>query len=93
MAGTRKELAASIPNGALYEFKRQYYDIVNATNPVSFNAARELFGVSQLLFGTDFPFWSPQIWVDQLADLKLSAADLRAIERDNALRILPRFAR
>ena len=47
----------------------------------------------KLIFGTDFPFWSPQIWVDQLADLKLSAADLRAIERDNALRILPRFAR
>ncbi len=91
VAGTRKELAASIPHGALYEFRRQYYDIVNATNTVSFNAARELFGVSQLLFGTDFPFWSPQIWVDQLAALNLNAADLRAIERDNALRLLPRF--
>jgi predicted TIM-barrel fold metal-dependent hydrolase len=91
IAGTRKELAASIPNGALHEFQRLYYDIVNATNPVSFNAARATFGVSQLLFGTDFPFWSPQIWVDQLAALELSPADLRAIERDNALRLLPRF--
>ena len=92
IATTRKEIAARMPNGADYEFKRLYYDIVNASNRVSFNAIRDLVGVSQLLFGTDFPFWPPQMWVDQLAQLGLNADEVRAIERDNALSLMPRFA-
>jgi 6-methylsalicylate decarboxylase len=92
VAGTRKEIVARMPRGAEHELKRQFYDIVNAANPVSFTAIRSLVGVSQLLFGTDFPFWSPQIWVDQLAQLGLSAADLLAIERGNALGLFPRCA-
>jgi predicted TIM-barrel fold metal-dependent hydrolase len=92
VAGTRKEIAARMPNGAEFELKKQFYDIVNASNRISFNAIRELVGVRQLLFGTDFPFWPPQMWVDQLAALGLNAEEVRAIERENALGLLPRFA-
>lgn len=88
---TRKELAARLPNGVMHEFRRLYYDVVNAANPIAFNAIRQLAGASQLLFGSDFPFWSAQTTVSALAELKLDAGDLRAIERGNALALFPRF--
>ena len=49
--------------------------------------------MSHLLFGTDFPFWSPETTIKGLAGLKLSAADLQAIERGNALKLLPGLPR
>ena len=48
---------------------------------------------SQVLFGTDFPPGGTSAeYVKALSELKLfSAADLRAIDRDNALRLVPRL--
>jgi predicted TIM-barrel fold metal-dependent hydrolase len=44
---------------------------------------------SQILLGTDFPSRTGPENVAGLATCGLSADDLRAIERDNALRLLP----
>jgi predicted TIM-barrel fold metal-dependent hydrolase len=49
--------------------------------------------MSQLLFGTDYPFWAPETTIKGLAGLNLSAADLKGIERDNALRLLPNLGK
>jgi len=48
---------------------------------------------TQILFGTDFrPGGTSAAVVKSLSDLCLfSDADLRAIDRDNAVRLLPRF--
>jgi 6-methylsalicylate decarboxylase len=89
VAGTRPELAAQMPEGAMAEFRKLHYDVVNASNPISFNAIRQLAGISQLLYGSDFPFWQPHLTSDALAKLELLPDELRAIERDNALRLLP----
>jgi len=89
----RPDLVARLPNGIMYEVKKLYYDVVSAANPVAFNAVRQLAGTSQLLFGSDYPFWSPQVTVDALAALGLGPSDLRAIERDNALALLPKVKR
>jgi predicted TIM-barrel fold metal-dependent hydrolase len=91
VAATRKELAEQMPKGAMHEFGRLFYDVVNASNPISFNAIRQLAGISQLLYGSDFPFWSPQLTADALAKLGLTPGEMRAVERDNALRLLPRL--
>jgi predicted TIM-barrel fold metal-dependent hydrolase len=91
VAATRKELAEQMPKGAMHEFGRLFYDVVNASNPISFNAIRQLAGIPQLLYGSDFPFWSPQLTVDALAKLGLTPGEMRAVERDNALRLLPRL--
>jgi 6-methylsalicylate decarboxylase len=87
----RKDLAERLPNGVLHEFNRLYLDVVGVYSRSCFEATRELVGGSQLLFGTDFPFWAPETAVTGVADLKLDAKDTAAVERDNALRLLPRL--
>ena len=51
----------------------------------------KLVPVSQVLFGTDFPFRTSGDHVKGLPDYGFSATDLRAIDRDNAARLRPRF--
>ena len=88
-AARRPDLAPFAPQGAMHEFGKLYYDIVSAAHPLPFTAIREIAGISHLLYGSDYPFWEPKVTSGNLAKLNLSPDDLRAIERDNALRLLP----
>jgi predicted TIM-barrel fold metal-dependent hydrolase len=47
--------------------------------------------VAQVLYGTDYPFRDGAEVNQGIADWGFSAADRRAIERDNALKLLPRI--
>ncbi len=89
LAKNRPELGAKVPNGVMHELSKLYVDVVGVTTPGALAAVLDIVPVSHLLFGTDFPFWSPETTVKGLAGLKLSAADLQAIERDNALKLMP----
>jgi predicted TIM-barrel fold metal-dependent hydrolase len=51
----------------------------------------QLIEVSQLLFGTDAPLRVSQATVQGLLDYGFSEQDLRAIDCDNAKRLLPRY--
>ena len=52
----------------------------------------KLVAVSQILFGTDFPYRTAAEHVRGLKECGVfSEADLRAIDCENALRLLPRF--
>ena len=82
-----------IPNGLLAEIKKLYYDIAGINHAIPFNAIRDLVGTSQLLFGTDYPFWSPQVAIATLAEFGMSAAERERIERGNALGLMPALAR
>jgi predicted TIM-barrel fold metal-dependent hydrolase len=93
IAKNRKDLSARVPNGVLPELKKLYYDIAGISDPIPFNAIRALVGTSQLLFGTDYPFWSPQVAVSVLDDLGIAGADRQMIERGNALGLMPRLQR
>jgi len=86
-----KSLEAKVPNGALYELKRFYYDVAQAAHPTALASLLKLVPVSQVLFGTDYPFRTSADHVKGLAEYGFSASDLRAIDRDNALRLLPRL--
>jgi predicted TIM-barrel fold metal-dependent hydrolase len=46
---------------------------------------------SQIVFGTDFPFRTGEEHVRGLGTCGLSTIDVRAIERDNTLRLVPRY--
>jgi predicted TIM-barrel fold metal-dependent hydrolase len=86
-----KDLADKIPNGIEFELKRLYYDIASSANPPAMAALMKLVPMSQILFGGDYPFVPIAEAADGMTHLGLSAADLRAIGRDNALALLPRL--
>jgi predicted TIM-barrel fold metal-dependent hydrolase len=93
IAKNRKDLIARVPNGVLPELKKLYYDIAGISDPIPFNAIRALVGPSQLLFGTDYPFWSPQVAISTLTGLGIDPAERERIERHNALGLMPALAR
>ncbi len=54
------------------------------------SALTELVPLSQILWGTDFPFRLGTEYLQPLAEF-FSAGDLRKVERENALALLPRW--
>lgn len=83
----------TMPKGMLYEVQKFYYDTAQSENPLALGALRKLVPLRQLLFGTDFPFGTGA--EEHVKNLQacgvFNAQELRAIERDNAVRLLPRL--
>jgi predicted TIM-barrel fold metal-dependent hydrolase len=89
---TPEQRAAIAPNGFEGELQRQYYDLASvATNPAGMAAVLKLFSTSHLLFGSDVPYLTVANNIDGLNSLGLPSQDLRAIQRENALTLLPRL--
>jgi predicted TIM-barrel fold metal-dependent hydrolase len=76
------------PEGIMAELARQHYDTANATSAPTMAALLKLVPVSQVTYGTDYPYF-PLDQNKDLAKLGLSAADIAAIEHGNATRLLP----
>ena len=85
------KLASRVPKGVLYELKRFYYDTAWSAHPMALASLTRLVDVSQILFGSDYPYRTGEDHVVGLREFGFSPADLRAIERGNALRLLPRW--
>lgn len=83
----------ALPNGFTSELKKFYYDLAGAANKGVIASLLQLVPATQILFGTDFPPGGTSAAVGKtLAEIGLfNEADLRAINRDNAVRLLPRF--
>ena len=86
-----KNLASRVPNGVEFELKRFYYDTAQAAHPYALASLTRLIPVSQIVFGTDFPYRTAIDHVKGLTDYGFSANDLQSIDRDNALRLLPQL--
>ena len=86
-AGNRDRFA---PDGIEAEFRRLYYDTANATHPSSMAALTALIPMSQITYGSDYPYYP----LNQIENLRraLSAQDLAAISSGNATRLLPRLS-
>jgi predicted TIM-barrel fold metal-dependent hydrolase len=82
-----------LPQGFIYELKRFYYDLAGAANKGAIASLLQLVTPAQVLFGTDFPPGANSLdVVKTLAEIGMfNAADLRAVERDNAVKLFPRF--
>jgi predicted TIM-barrel fold metal-dependent hydrolase len=82
--------AAQLPHGVMHELRKFHYDIAQAFQAPPLLALKKMVPISQIVFGTDFPFRSTEEHVKGLRDAGVfSAQELHAIERDNALRLLP----
>jgi len=86
-----KNLATRVPNGVEYELKRFYYDTAQAAHPMALASLTKLVPVSQVVFGTDFPYRTAADHVKGLAAYGFSTSDLQAIERGNAVNLIPRL--
>ena len=91
--GASGNFKAQMPNGLISELKKFYYDLAGAANSGAIASLQKLVNVDKIMFGTDFPPGGNSKGVAQtLRELKaFSDNELRAIERDNAVRLLPRL--
>jgi predicted TIM-barrel fold metal-dependent hydrolase len=78
------------PNGVMAEMTKLHYDTANATSAPTMAALLKLVPVSQVTYGTDWPYF-PLDQNKDLPKLGLSAADVQAIESGNAVRLIPRL--
>jgi 6-methylsalicylate decarboxylase len=79
-------------NSRLFHLRRFYYDTAMSTNVVQMQALKTIAGVSQILFGTDYPFGGDAAKHQQgLQKCGFSGEEIQAVERENARRLLPRY--
>jgi 6-methylsalicylate decarboxylase len=85
------EAIKRMPNGVLYEYKKFYYETAQGNHAGALDALLRIIPISQVLYGTDFPYRDGAEENAGLAAYNFSAADLMAINRGNALRLMPRL--
>ena len=85
----------ALPDGFIAAARRFFYDTAGAANRGALVSLRELVSASQIVFGTDFPPGGTSAAVAKsLAESQLfNDAELQAIGRDTAVRLVPRLGR
>jgi predicted TIM-barrel fold metal-dependent hydrolase len=82
------DFAPRLPNGILPTLRSFFYDTVMVAGPGPMAALRRLVPISQLLFGTDFPYGTAAEQIAGLGRCGLAPNDVRAIRYQNAERML-----
>jgi predicted TIM-barrel fold metal-dependent hydrolase len=91
---TMKGVREKLPNGVRHELAKFYYDMAQGNHPGALDALLYIAPVSQFLYGTDYPFRDGAEVNQALAKYqRFTAAERRAIDRDNALRLMPSLRR
>ena len=84
------EFQPILPQGFSPEVAKMYYDIAQAPERAPMAALRAVAPMSQFLFGTDWPHQTTEEHVTGLKNCGVfNEAELKVIDRDNALRLLP----
>ena len=89
--GLGQDIQSKVPGGVLPSLRAFYYDTAQAAHPMSMGSLVKLVSSSQILFGTDFPFGTAADHVKGLADCDFSPADIQAIYRNNAVKLMPKL--
>jgi 6-methylsalicylate decarboxylase len=92
LANLRKDLKDRLPEGPVHYLQKFFYDTANASTINPLASLMKLVSSAQVVFGTDFPFLTAGATASELRETGLfSAADLRAIDRDNAVGLMPKY--
>jgi predicted TIM-barrel fold metal-dependent hydrolase len=91
LGGNTPGLKKAAPNGVDHELKRLHYETANGGHRPNMAALLAYVPVSQVMFGTDYPYVTTADNIRALRGNGLSEADLVAIERGNAQRVIPRL--
>ncbi len=83
--------APKVAGGTIAHLKRFYYDTAQAAHPWALMGLTRLVAISQILFGTDFPYRTAAETAQGIAEFGFSPSDLSAIDCGNAQRLLPRW--
>jgi predicted TIM-barrel fold metal-dependent hydrolase len=100
--GTRRQAFESSikPNSPMDFVRRYYYDTTASANFVQMQTLKTLVGASHIVFGTDNPYGGgldgPLSYAQELRELAeegvFTAEELRLINRENMVGLLPRYA-
>jgi 6-methylsalicylate decarboxylase len=85
------KLAARVPQGVLHELQRFHYDTAWSAHPMALASLLKLVTPQQVLFGSDYPYRTGEDHVKGLAAWGFADAELRAIGRGNAERLMSRW--
>jgi predicted TIM-barrel fold metal-dependent hydrolase len=86
-----KDFKVALPRGVLHELRKFHYDTAQGHHEGALKALLAIIPTSQVLFGTDYPFWDGRKVSGDLAKGGLGTAERMAIDRNNALRLFPRL--
>jgi len=89
--GKRPNLKEFAPEGIVGELRRLNYDTANATSAPTMAALLKLVPPAQVTYGSDYPYFGLD-QIKALEQLGLSATDLKAIGRGNAIKLMPRLS-
>jgi len=86
LAGRQKD---RFPNGPLPIFQRFYYEVAQGNTPGQLAALMQMVKISQVMFGSDYPFRQGAEAVEGVHTYKFSPEELKAIDSENAIRVMP----
>ena len=77
------------PNGIFPELAKFYYECSNTADDITLRHLRSIVPTSHILFGTDSPYTSANVTTSRFNKNHLNAKDRVAIERGNAIALMP----
>lgn len=91
IARFKKEIADQYPGGIKAQLKLVYCDTASAYSPPQLAAMTAFFPADHIMFGSDFPFVPAEEGIEALEQFRMSPRMLAAIERENAIKLLPQL--
>ena len=77
------------PEGPLPIFRKFYYEVAQGNTLGQLAALMQMVPVSQVMFGSDYPFRRGVEAVEGVHNYKFSPDDIKAIDSENAIRVMP----
>ena len=74
------------------QLRRFYYDTAQGHHEGAMQALRQLVPTSQIMYGSDYPYRPGAETREGLNDRQFTQAERIAIDRGNALRLMPQLA-